>query len=138
MDTYVIPQHMNIVVNLLVSFSMELGIFIFQREILEILHRGCKLVQFAAQPNDQYRSRTNLWTRPCQPCQRFNVKLNNSHLGESKRVYFGAKFNNPGLSFDNGTHPRLAASPQFAVRGRSWWIHGGSFNCWNKMTPLQD
>ena len=79
--------------------------------------QGCKLVQFAAQPNDQYRSRSNLWTRPCQP---FNVKLDNSHLGGSKRVYFGAKFNNPGLSFDNGTHPRLAASPQFAVRGRGW------------------
>ena len=118
MDTYVIPQHMIILENLLVSFSMELGIFIFQREILEILHRGCKLVQFAAQLNDQYRSRSNLWTRPCHP---FNEKLDNSHLGGSKRVYFGAKFNSPGLSFDNATHPRLAASPQFAVRGRSWW-----------------
>ena len=41
----------------------------------------------------------------CQPCQPFNVKLDNSHLGGSKRV--GAKFNNPGLSFDNATHPRL-------------------------------
>ena len=54
---------------------------------LEILHVGCKLVQFVAQLNDQYR--TNMWTICLSLCHPYIL-----YFGP-KRVYFSAKLDNP-------------------------------------------
>ena len=87
--------------NLLVSFSMELRIFIFQKEILEILHRGCKLVQFA---NLLLRSMINTEVEPICGQGAYLISLVSLSMKNSiiklplrgtKRVYFGAKLRLP-------------------------------------------